>query len=267
MPALLRLVRGGGVAPGLRPAVWPLLLGLVGPDDCATARAAKWGAARGEFERLMALAGDAAAAAAYYEQQVRAPHTALGAGARQLCGRRAPAAGSERRLAPAPQLVDACGSPCRPPPAAAAAPQGAHEPWAMTQRRVAIDAVRTASDGPLFSGPWRDAAVARLERLLLAYSLADPATGYCQGMADLAAPFVHLYAGDAEVGRPRVWAVGGWGGRRHRREAAWSLFPVAAQQLRRLHRRRASGPAAPPHHSPHSPTPPNPERPFPCTAA
>jgi hypothetical protein len=70
MSALLRLVRDGGVAPHLRPAVWPLLLGLVGPDDCGTARAAKWGVARGEFERLTALAGDEAAAAAYYEREV-----------------------------------------------------------------------------------------------------------------------------------------------------------------------------------------------------
>lgn len=62
------------------------------------------------------------------------------------------------------------------------------------------DSVRTAADGPLFRGEQRGAAVARLEGLLLAYALHDPGTGYCQGMADLAAPFVHLYGGDAEVG-------------------------------------------------------------------
>ncbi len=33
----------------------------------------------------------------------------------------------------------------------------------------------------------------------MAYALVDPTTGYCQGMADLAAPFVHLYTTDHEV--------------------------------------------------------------------
>lgn len=79
-------------------------------------------------------------------------------------------------------------------------PKGAHEPWLVTKRRIMTDSVRTAADGPLFKGDQREAAVARLERLLLAYALHDAGTGYCQGMADLAAPFVHLYATDAEVG-------------------------------------------------------------------
>jgi hypothetical protein len=88
------------------------------------------------------------------------------------------------------------------PPPRTLAPQGAHEPWLVTKRRVMTDSVRTAGDGPLFQGEQRCGAVARLERLLLAYALADAGTGYCQGMADLAAPFVHLYPSDAEV---RAW--------------------------------------------------------------
>jgi hypothetical protein len=91
--------------------------------------------------------------------------------------------------------------------ARAPSPQGGNEPWALTQRRIRIDAVRTASDGPLFRGAQREGAVARLKQLLTAYSLHDAGTGYCQGMADLAAPFVHLYDGDAEVSGQRAGAV------------------------------------------------------------
>ncbi|GBF90600.1 hypothetical protein Rsub_03172 [Raphidocelis subcapitata] len=145
MAALLRAVRDGGVSPHLRPAVWPLLLGLIAPGDSEAARADKWAAARGEFERLAALSADDGAAAAYYERR------------------------------------------------------GAQEPWRATTRRISADATRTASDGPLFRGAARDGAVGRLELLLRAYALHDPGTGYCQGMADLAAPFVHLYASNAEA--------------------------------------------------------------------
>lgn len=88
------------------------------------------------------------------------------------------------------------------PDTCTATSQGAHEPWALTKRRIFTDSTRTASDGPLFRGEGRPAAVARLERLLMAYALADAGTGYCQGMADLAAPVVHLYDTDAEVGSP-----------------------------------------------------------------
>jgi len=70
VPALLRAVRGGGVAPQLRPHAWPLLLGLFAPGDCKLARRVKWDAACNEYWRLNAMAANDAEAAAYYEQQV-----------------------------------------------------------------------------------------------------------------------------------------------------------------------------------------------------
>lgn len=70
LPALLRSIRDGGVAPHLRPGVWPLLLGLVGPEDGPAARGAKWAAACDDYARLMALAEDDGAAAVYYAGQV-----------------------------------------------------------------------------------------------------------------------------------------------------------------------------------------------------
>lgn len=63
-------MRDGGVAPHLRAAVWPLLLGLLAPEDSDDAKAAKWAAAGAEYAHLIQLAGDDSAAALYYEQQV-----------------------------------------------------------------------------------------------------------------------------------------------------------------------------------------------------
>lgn len=82
--------------------------------------------------------------------------------------------------------------------------QGAAEEWDVTVRRILLDSVRTTRDGPLFQGDARHKSVHRVERLLMSYALSHPKVGYCQGMADLAAPFVHLYNTDHEVGRAMV---------------------------------------------------------------
>lgn len=47
--------------------------------------------------------------------------------------------------------------------------------------------------------PYARATAARLISLLSAYAVYDPEIGYCQGMADLAAPFVALVPDDVEA--------------------------------------------------------------------
>lgn len=76
---------------------------------------------------------------------------------------------------------------------------GAVEEWEVTQKRILTDSTRTGRDGPLFQGEQRERTVKRLERVLLVYALVDPVVGYCQGMADLAAPVLHLYKKDYKV--------------------------------------------------------------------
>lgn len=74
--------------------------------------------------------------------------------------------------------------------------KGGLEEWNYTMRRILTDSVRSGRDGPLFKGDLRERTTRRLEGLLLAYALADPAIGYCQGMADIAVIFLHLYSKD-----------------------------------------------------------------------
>jgi len=82
LPVLLRAVHAGGVAPHLRPAVWPLLLGALGPGDGDAQQHAVAAAAEREFARLCAVAGDPLHASAAMRRRVAshgssaAPHAA-----------------------------------------------------------------------------------------------------------------------------------------------------------------------------------------------
>lgn len=49
------------------------------------------------------------------------------------------------------------------------------------------------------AGKSQAGAQARLERLLLVKAAANPHTGYVQGMADLAIPFLYVFPKDAEA--------------------------------------------------------------------
>lgn len=76
--------------------------------------------------------------------------------------------------------------------------QGGLEEWATTSRRIDMDALRISPDCEAFSGGNRETGVARLTAVLRAYALRDAATGYCQGMSDLAAPLIYLFPSSDE---------------------------------------------------------------------
>ncbi|PNW70328.1 hypothetical protein CHLRE_17g715400v5 [Chlamydomonas reinhardtii] len=76
---------------------------------------------------------------------------------------------------------------------------GGTEPWEHTARRIAMDAERISHEGQVLRDASRPAGIKRLRRILTAYALMDCEVGYCQGMTDLLAPFLEVYADDQEA--------------------------------------------------------------------
>mmetsp|Transcript_17998 Transcript_17998/g.34382 ORF Transcript_17998/g.34382 Transcript_17998/m.34382 type:complete len:450 (+) Transcript_17998:296-1645(+) len=77
-------------------------------------------------------------------------------------------------------------------PAADYEQRGATETWQQTAQRISTDVVRTSPESDFYAGEHRVARLAMLKRMLLAYAFIDPATGYCQGMSDLASAFLQM---------------------------------------------------------------------------
>ncbi len=63
------------------------------------------------------------------------------------------------------------------------------------------DALRAAES---HLGPGRTRSAARLAHVLSLYAVYDPETGYCQGMSDLALPFVTLFQVRRIAGQFRI---------------------------------------------------------------
>uniref|UniRef100_A0A7S0R2B9 Rab-GAP TBC domain-containing protein n=1 Tax=Pyramimonas obovata TaxID=1411642 RepID=A0A7S0R2B9_9CHLO len=72
------------------------------------------------------------------------------------------------------------------------AQQGGTETWFLTHKRILSDTFRTEPTSSFYNTECREARLAILERILVAYALTDPPTGYCQGMADLASAFLQV---------------------------------------------------------------------------
>ncbi|EFJ47555.1 hypothetical protein VOLCADRAFT_91998, partial [Volvox carteri f. nagariensis] len=79
--------------------------------------------------------------------------------------------------------------------------QGCTESWEETVGRISRDAERISNEADTLRGDQRADGIARLRRMLIAYALHDGEVGYCQGMADLAVPFLELYRADDEMVR------------------------------------------------------------------
>ncbi|GIL76343.1 hypothetical protein Vretifemale_5962 [Volvox reticuliferus] len=79
------------------------------------------------------------------------------------------------------------------------AAKGGTESWQETASRIARDAERIRDETDTLRGDQRADGIARVKRVLIAYALHDCAVGYCQGMADLAVPFLELYPTDDEM--------------------------------------------------------------------
>lgn len=176
----LRCLAWGGVPPPLRPSVYRLLAGVSSPD--AAARPQALGRKRAEYAALAATHCHAAVRLA--ERQ-----------ATSACAARAASAAST-------PLPRSNGAPT-------AEEDGSAEDrarWdAASLRQIELDAPRSAPGRSWAQAP---AVQAALRRLLLVRAMRCPATGYVQGMADLALSlFAVFIAESACVGEESTWAA------------------------------------------------------------
>jgi hypothetical protein len=168
----LRALAWGGLPPGERPDAWRLLLGYAPP--ARERRAGALARRRREYRELLVpeyyekTAAAAAAAAAVAEAEAAATARGGAAGDANSYG----AAGAPAALLRAP-------------------PGGDDE---ASLRQVAVDVPRTAPGAPLFAAP---RARKVLERVLFLWGVRHPASGYVQGINDLATPFLAAFLGEA----------------------------------------------------------------------
>ncbi|KAK2076482.1 hypothetical protein QBZ16_001008 [Prototheca wickerhamii] len=202
----LRVIQQRGITPSLRERLWPILLGVFSPLSTSAEREA-------ELRRLHARGaarrggdGRGAAAAAFAEahrivvldalrSDMRSCDRAFDPGADLEC---VPLAGfaeedEEEGLLSDLMLVRhgaAEAAPESASPAPGAAPADYDGLWCSAQTRDALGAL---SPRHRLHVP----RTLRLIRVLSAYAVHDPETGYCQGMADLASVVVQLVRDEA----------------------------------------------------------------------
>eukprot|EP00241_Pyramimonas_parkeae_P001844 CAMPEP_0114231776 /NCGR_PEP_ID=MMETSP0058-20121206/4239_1 /TAXON_ID=36894 /ORGANISM="Pyramimonas parkeae, CCMP726" /LENGTH=429 /DNA_ID=CAMNT_0001343177 /DNA_START=217 /DNA_END=1503 /DNA_ORIENTATION=- len=251
--AVLRAhVLAHGIEPHLRAQVWPALLGVEEHTLDVQGREAHRRARRARFYqmqhcrieclqstpttsswapawlRLMALPATPGA-----EEAERAPSRSIGE-ARRSQESPSPTRDSAATARGAPGSPDTAGAQKTAPP-----PTRGFEEAAQ---RIALDTPRTPSPseevrvGRSASGGGRGAArlaaraerlrfEARVEELLELWALHDAEVGYCQGMNDLASPFVHYFQDDSEC----FWAFEAMMRRLGRRNFLLDGSGVAAQ--------------------------------------
>ncbi|GLI64858.1 hypothetical protein VaNZ11_008243 [Volvox africanus] len=77
--------------------------------------------------------------------------------------------------------------------------QGDTESWQETASHIARGAVRIRDKTNMLRGDRRADGIASVKHVLIAYALHDCNVGCCQGMADLAVPFLELYPTDDDM--------------------------------------------------------------------
>eukprot|EP00249_Psilotum_nudum_P021569 c28156_g1_i2 orf=388-1668(+) len=73
-----------------------------------------------------------------------------------------------------------------------------------TLRQISVDCPRTVPDVPFFHQPVIQAS---LERILYIWAIRHPASGYVQGINDLATPFLVVFLSEHEEGEMEDWVV------------------------------------------------------------
>jgi len=176
----LRELAWSGVPPRLRGTVWKLLLGYLPAER--SRRRAFLARKRAEYAHFIPAHYEGAAAAG---AAARGGGGANGGGGGGAGGSGGPARGGGGGAAPS---------------AAAASlllqPQHLSEE-AAALRQVQVDAPRTAPGVPLFARPDVQRA---LVRLLYLWGVRHPASGYVQGINDLATPLLAAFFADAAAG-------------------------------------------------------------------
>ena len=227
--SVLRRAASDGVAPEIRPEVWPLLLGVRRPESTAVEqeqrrrhRLARYDALlerRDELERLLGspTAGSPSLALRSGRASPGTPAwSARGSPATRAFGSRV---GAHASLAPSPDASPATHDLATyaesvpviraDVPRTAFHPGGAFETHWRLERDAARDAgcarddstpKPKASEREVENVPtWQAAQSARLTRTLVAYALHDPGVGYCQGMNEVAARFLENVVDESEA--------------------------------------------------------------------
>lgn len=190
----LRELAWSGVPPRLRGTVWKLLLGYLPAER--SRRKAFLERKRAEYARFVPAHYEGAAAAGAAARGGGGGGGGRGGGGtdRSISGNNAAPSNSHHHSAAAASLL--------------LQPQHLSEE-AAALRQVQVDAPRTAPGVPLFARPDVQRA---LVRLLYLWGVRHPASGYVQGINDLATPLLAAFFADAAAGDGDGVGTGSSGG-------------------------------------------------------
>lgn len=180
--AKLRELSWNGIPAELRPIVWPLLLGYMPAHS--SMRSSTLSRKRSDYRKAVQLAFGYDAFHVDADHSYDRPQTPTSAASR------APSSAKDDRAATIKheEASGACGDSSRPHTPVAGKKRGSEEEKIWHQ--ISIDVPRTNPGLPL----WQRCSTQRaLERLLYVWAIRHHATGYVQGMSDLATPFFQVF--------------------------------------------------------------------------
>ena len=230
--SVLRRAASDGVAPDIRPEVWPLLLGVRRPESTAVEQEQRRRRRRAAYDALLARQDELDEMLGSKEALLFSESPALvgrprGRASPGTPARNARGAGVSTGTSGSPRAASAPGTSARhlsvyaesvpviraDVPRTAFYPGGAFEThWRL--ERDAERETRGATETKTETGKpenqnqnlkpenvptWQAAQRARLTRALVAYALRDPKVGYCQGMNEVAARFLENVVDESEA--------------------------------------------------------------------
>ena len=222
--SVLRRAASDGVAPDIRPEVWPLLLGVRRPESTAVEQEQRRRRRRAAYDALLARQDELDKMLGSKEALLFSESPALvgrprGRASPGTPARNARGTGASTGTSGSPFAASAPGTSARDlsvyaesvPVIRADVPRTAFYPGGAfeTHWRLERDAERetsganetkTETETETENVPtWQAAQRARLTRALVAYALRDPKVGYCQGMNEVAARFLENVVDESEA--------------------------------------------------------------------
>jgi len=230
--SVLRRAASDGVAPDIRPEVWPLLLGVRRPESTAVEQEQRRRRRRAAYDALLARQDELDEMLGSKEALLFSESPALvgrprGRASPGTPARNARGTGASTGTSGSPRAASAPGTSARDlsvyaesvPVIRADVPRTAFYPGGAfeTHWRLERDAERETSGAnetktetrkpenqnqnlkPENVPTWQAAQRARLTRALAAYALRDPKVGYCQGMNEVAARFLENVVDESEA--------------------------------------------------------------------
>ena len=219
--SVLRRAASDGVAPDIRPEVWPLLLGVRRPESTAVEQEQRRRRRRAAYDALLARRDELDKMLGSKEAFPGSPALVGRPRGRASPGtpaRNARGTGASTATSASPFAASAPGTSARDlsvyaesvPVIRADVPRTAFYPGGAfeTHWRLERDAERETSGASETETEtkknknvptWQAAQSARLTRALVAYALRDPKVGYCQGMNEVAARFLENVVDESEA--------------------------------------------------------------------